>query len=117
MTAPIDTDRACTHENFVAEVDVNRICDGDHGRPDVVIGYYADIRVVCADCNEAFRWNGLTAGQSPRHPMCSPDETEMRAPLRPASADPDFGMSISGFAINMQHDPALQPDKHDGPGR
>lgn len=29
------------------------------------------------------------------------DETELRAPLRPASADPDFGLGIPGVAIRQ----------------
>ena len=29
----------------------------------------------------------------------SVDETELRAPLRLASADPDFGMGLPGFAV------------------
>lgn len=28
-----------------------------------------------------------------------PDETELRAPLRPASSDPDFGLGLPGYAI------------------
>jgi hypothetical protein len=33
--------------------------------------------------------------------MCSVDETELRAPLRPASSDPDFGMGLPGFGIGL----------------
>jgi hypothetical protein len=44
----------------------------------------------------------LQAGLNPRRPMVSPDETELRAPLRPASSDPDFGMGLPGFAITWK---------------
>jgi hypothetical protein len=93
---PADPDKACAHENFDAYVEVGRITDSDGT---AVIAYAANIRVECAGCREPFRWTGLKAGLSPAGPMCSVDETEMRAPLRPASADPDFGLGIPGFAV------------------
>jgi hypothetical protein len=89
-----DPDRACPHEDFVAAVAVNRITD-EAGE---VIAYSAEITVRCVQCDEPFRWTGVPVGMSPRQPMCSPDETELRAPLRPASADPDFGVGLPGFA-------------------
>lgn len=93
-----DPDRACLHENFGAVVEVNRLSQVEGGPIDA---YAADIRVQCADCGEPFRWVGVPAGLSPRQPMCSVDETELRAPLRPASADPDFGLGMPGFAVRM----------------
>ncbi|MGW4042991.1 hypothetical protein [Streptomyces sp. NPDC004721] len=94
-------DKPCPHENFDATVDVNRITASDNDP--TVVGYNADIKVNCADCGEPFRWTGVPAGASPREPMCSIDETELRAPLRPASADPDFGLGLPGFAVNYRH--------------
>lgn len=91
-------DRACPHENFDAVVAVNRITPVDGAPP---TAFNADIRVRCADCGEPFRWIGVPAGMSPAKPMVSIDETELRAPLRPASSDPDFGLGIPGFAIHM----------------
>lgn len=98
MTNP---DRPCPHENFNATVDINRIGteETSDGMPRA---YVADIRVRCADCKEPFRWTGLRAGVSFAHPMVSVDETELHAPLRPASADPDFGMGLPGFAISYR---------------
>lgn len=97
----IDLDRPCPHARFEASVDVNRI--GEAETADGLPGAYsADIRVRCADCGEQFRWIGPKAGLSPREPMVSADETELRAPLRPASSDPDFGMGIPGFAITYR---------------
>lgn len=93
MTA--DLDRPCPHEDFIATVEVARI-----GTP--VTGYAAEIRVHCVECDEPFRWIGVQAGSSGTRPMCSIDETELRAPLRPASSDPDFGLGIPGFAITIR---------------
>jgi len=96
-----DPDRACPHERFCADADINRLTSKDE--PDAeVTGYTASIRVWCADCGERFRWIGVPAGLSPREPMVSVDETELRAPLRPASSDPDFGLGLPGFAITAR---------------
>lgn len=103
----IDPDRPCEHRHFEAVVGVNRLYDGDEvGPPD---GYIAEIRVTCIDCGEPFRWNGVQAGLSPARPMCSVDEVELRAPLRPASADPDFGMGLPGFAVTWRETPGGGP--------
>ncbi|MEU7381540.1 hypothetical protein AB0A91_16360 [Streptomyces sp. NPDC042207] len=95
-----DPDRPCPHENFDAYVAVNRLTASD--TDPTVVGYSAGIKVHCRDCGEPFRWTGVPAGVSPRRPMCSIDETELHAPLRPASADPDFGMGLPGFAVSFQ---------------
>lgn len=93
-----DPDRPCPHEHFAATVEVNRLASTEDGP---IHAYSADIRVQCADCGEPFRWIGLQAGLMPTKPMVSVDETELRAPLRPASSDPDFGLGIPGFAIRQ----------------
>ena len=95
----IDLDRPCPHENFAANVEVIRLTNGENGP---VHAYSADITVRCADCDEPFRWIGVQAGLRPDRPMCSVDETELRAPLRPASSDPDFGLGIPGFAVQFR---------------
>jgi hypothetical protein len=95
----INLDLPCDHEDFEAVVTVNRIQRSDDDP--TVIGYSADIAVTCAGCGEPFRWTGVQAGMSPARPMCSVDETQLRAPLRPASNDPDFGLGIPGFAVTM----------------
>lgn len=100
-------DRPCMHLEFVANVAVNRISEAEtsDGYP---LAYSADITVTCAGCDEKFRWVGLSAGLSPDGPTVSPDETELRAPLRPASSDPDFGLGIPGFAIKFVAGPAME---------
>jgi hypothetical protein len=92
----MDLDRACPHEDFAAEVEVNRLSSVDGGP---IGAYSADIRVSCIACGEPFRWIGVQAGVKGDRPMCSVDETELHAPLRPASSDPDFGLGIPGFAV------------------
>jgi hypothetical protein len=92
----IDPDIACEHLNFDATVAVIRRAATDDGP---VEGYMADITVGCRDCGEPFRWIGAPAGLLPTQPCVSVDETELHAPLRPASADPDFGLGIPGFAV------------------
>ncbi|MFJ2719414.1 hypothetical protein [Streptomyces sp. NPDC087437] len=95
-----DPDKPCLHEHFDAFVGVARITASD--TDPTVVGYAAEVKVSCRDCDEPFRWTGVPAGVSPRQPMCSVDETELRAPLRPASADPDFGMGLPGFAVGYR---------------
>lgn len=95
-----DPDKPCWHENFDAYVDVNRLTKSDDDP--TVVGYSADIKVNCHDCGEPFRWTGLPAGLSPAQPMCSVDEATMSAPLRPASADPDFGLGLPGYSVNYR---------------
>ncbi len=94
----VDQDKPCPHLKFEAQVDVNRIGEAET-MDRAPKAYVADIRVHCADCGEAFRWCGVSAGLSFDHPMVSVDEMELRAPLRPASADPDFGLGLPGFAV------------------
>ncbi|MDX3074612.1 hypothetical protein [Streptomyces sp. MI02-7b] len=93
-------DRPCPHENFDAFVDIARRTKSDDDP--TVLGFTAEIRVNCRDCDEPFRWTGLQAGLSSAHPMCSVDETQLLAPLRPASADPDFGLGLPGFAVTFK---------------
>lgn len=99
MTA--DPDKPCPHEDFSATVEVNRLTGSEEpGAP--VAAFMADIRVSCAGCGERFRWIGVEAGMMPSRPMVSVDETELHAPMRPASSDPDFGLGIPGFAITRR---------------
>lgn len=101
-TSPVDPDRACQHLEFAAVVDVGRINPDEQGMP---AAYIAEITVSCAPppegCGEPFRWSGAPAGLSFRHPTVSVDEKTLNAPIRPASADPDFGMGLPGFAIQQ----------------
>lgn len=95
---PADPDLPCPHLNFAAFANVTRLSAVEGGPVTV---YSCSLRVDCTDCGERFRWMGVPAGLSPAHPTCDVGEFELRAPLRPATSDPDFGMGIPGFAINF----------------
>ena len=95
----INPDLPCPHANFEAMVGVNRITESDDGP---VVGYSADIKAWCRDCDEPFRWIGPPVGVSPAHPAVSIDHTTLRAPLRPASSDPDFGLGLPGFSMRVE---------------
>jgi hypothetical protein len=94
-----DPDKPCPHEDFEVWAEVNRLSSTEGGPVDA---FAADIKINCANCGESFRWIGLEAGLMPSRPMVSVDETQLRAPIRPASADPDFGLGIPGFAVRMR---------------
>lgn len=97
--AKVEMDKPCPHESFAAEVAVGRITETDDGP---VTAYSAEIKVECATCGEKFRFIGVQAGLMPNKPMCSMDEFTLFAPIRPASADPDFGLGIPGYAVNFR---------------
>lgn len=95
-----DPDRACSHPDFIAHVEVQRLTRADDDP--TIVAYAADVRIVCAACEEPFRFVGMDAGSSPHAPMCSVDEAEARLPIRPASSDPDFGLGIPGYAVQYR---------------
>jgi hypothetical protein len=103
-----DPDLPCPHEDFTATVEVCRHAASDDDP--TIVGYSAEIQVRCVACDEPFRWTGVPCGLSMSHPTCSPDETELHAPLRPASADPDFGMGLPGFSVTYRDGPSTVPD-------
>lgn len=90
----------CLHENFTARVDVNRITEDDEV---TLAGFYADVRVWCADCDETFVFHGgnLPIGLLPDRPCISVDGAELRVPLRPQSSDPHYGMGLPGFIARV----------------
>lgn len=94
-----DPDKPCPHEQFTSRVGVARLTQGEG---QAVAAYVAEVQIACSDCDEPFRFIGVQAGLQHDRPMCSVDETELRAPIRPASSDPDFGLGIPGFAINFR---------------
>jgi hypothetical protein len=103
MTDPLDV--PCPHDEFDAMVGFARQTDGEGGP---LVAVQVEMKVWCKQCNEPWRFRGLEAGMDPRWPMCSPDETELRAPIRPASSDPDYGLGLPGYAVRFRQDPALE---------
>ena len=87
---------SCDHENFVADVAVNRLTT-DEGGP--VTGYSADVRVRCLDCDEPFVFIGVPVGCTPRFPAASLTGDELRAPIRPASAPAGWGEDGPGMVM------------------
>ncbi len=68
----------CKHENFSANVRVNRLEDTGC--------FSADITIKCDECGEPFRFIGLACGLDPNTPMVSVDGTEARMPIGPSKA-------------------------------
>lgn len=95
-----DPDRPCPHDQFEAAVEVARLTTSD--TDPTVVAYRAEVRIRCAACGDQFRFTGLPAGLTPAHPTCSVDETLLCAPVRPASADPDFGLGLPGYAVTTR---------------
>ena len=65
----------CRHEDFVANVAVNRLEDTG--------GFAADITIRCAECQKPFQFLGLPGGLSPDKPTVSADCPEARMPIAP----------------------------------
>lgn len=63
---------SCPHEDFSAQVDVNRLTS------DTGMRFMADIRIACAVCGERFRFLGLPAGVDTNGATVSVDGTEAR---------------------------------------
>lgn len=98
-------DQPCLHPDFAVFVDVGRILPDGSDESDMTIppaGYVAEILVQCAACDERFVFVGAPVGGMPDKPCISPDGLELRAPLRPQSADPHFGLGLAGFIARVQ---------------
>ena len=68
----------CGHENFGANVEVERLQDGEGGR---VTGFMAGVRVACLDCGAPFGFRCEDVGLQPDRPTMSVDGLELRVPL------------------------------------
>lgn len=107
-----DPDKPCYHVNFAALVTVARVGEQDEHNPTpgMPTAFVAELSVVCADCGEPFRFDGVPAGMSYDAPATSVDGRELRAPIRPVSAPPRSltrrAGDVSGFRITP-HDPDL----------
>lgn len=93
----------CPHEDFVANVDVNRLTKDEDGP---VTAFSASIRVECLACHERFRFLGpMEVGDVANRPTVSLDHCELRAPIVPVSAPEDFGLDRHGFTMRADFDP------------
>jgi len=96
-----DPDRPCRHEDFVAQVEVNRLLSDDED--DEPRGFAATVRIWCKLCEESFTFMGVpTVGLLADELTISPDATELRIPVRPRSAEPDFGLGLPGFSVRQR---------------
>lgn len=91
---------ACTHFNFRAAVDVNRLTD-ESGN---ITGYMADVRINCDQCGRPFQFLGLKAGIDIRGAAVSADATEVRLALCPQGEHPSALDRIAvHFAPERKH--------------
>jgi hypothetical protein len=72
--------KPCEHENFMADVQVNRIPLREGGP---IERYMADVRVKCNDCGLPFRFIGLPAGVDLNGASVSVDAEEARLAIAP----------------------------------
>lgn len=105
MSAPAGK---CPHVDFDVVAEVNRFVDHEpeQGEISTPVGFSVDLKVWCRDCKESFVWVGpMPIGVSPGEPRVSVDGTELRAPIRPASAGEAFGLKLPGFGIRFREGP------------
>jgi len=79
----------CSHPDFQAEVDVDRITD--------VYAFSATVRIQCAACGERFVFISPKSGVLLDEPTTNADGTELRAPIRPLNGRP--GGILTGFTV------------------
>lgn len=82
FTGHVGEREKCDHMSFVCRADIGRMSEVEGGP---ITGYTAEIQVKCAQCNLAFRFVGLPAGNHFAEPRVSLDGLELRAPLEPAT--------------------------------
>ena len=70
----------CTHQNFSANVSVNRLREGE-GTP--VHSFLADVQVWCVECKTPFRFLGLSSGIDLRGARVSVTGEEAHLALAP----------------------------------
>lgn len=88
--------KSCKHENFLADVQVNRI--------ENVGKFQADVRIKCVDCGVPFRFIGLPCGLDMNGAAVSVDGCEGRFAVAPkgeviAATDKD---GIGGFSVRLE---------------
>jgi hypothetical protein len=88
----------CEHNEFHASVDVQRLVNATDGP---VVGYRADIKVKCGAYKTEFEWMGVNPGLNAGYPTSDLSYTELTAPLRPVGSDPDFGLDLPGYSVEI----------------
>lgn len=72
---PTHDPTTCNHPNFAAGVSVGRFLDSGK--------FMCEVRIVCVQCREPFRFRGVPPGISWDHPTCSIDGLELNCPVEP----------------------------------
>lgn len=100
----------CKHMNFECRASIGRLtADQD---PELVVGYVADVQVICADCGLPFEWMGIPEGVSNSQPRVSFDMTELRAPIHPSSDPAEQTRAMLSSAGDKRAGPYISPDGH-----
>lgn len=86
----------CKHENFMADVQVNRLPEVEGGP---IKNYSADVRVECADCHLPFRFIGLPYGLDLRGASVSVDGLEGRFAIAPQGEVVNAIEGVGGFTV------------------
>lgn len=90
----------CDHENFAAEVDVNRLPQKEGGP---VKRWCAEVRIKCADCELPFRFIGLPAGLDLNGAATSVNAEEARLAMAPkGQVISVLEGGVSGFSIRNE---------------
>ena len=86
----------CKHENFNADVEVNRLED--------IKRFSADVRIMCVDCGARMVFLGLAAGLNLNGASCSLDATEARLSIV-AEGETLYAIDgVKGFSITKSGD-------------
>ena len=88
---------SCKHENFNANVSVNRIVN-DSG---IVIDFLADLKIHCLDCDLPFSFKGLPKGFSGNQASSDLFALEARLPIEPADDTLKMKSRLPGFTIKQ----------------
>jgi len=72
----------CEHKDFRGDIKVARLTSEGST---AITGFFADIRINCAECGQPFEFVGIPGGFSFYEPRLSVDSTELRAPIKPAT--------------------------------
>ncbi len=84
----------CEHNNFIADVQVDRI--EDVGR------FNADVRIHCKDCGVPFRFIGLPYGVDLNGATVSVDGTEARLAVAPKGEVITAFDGVGGFTVRRE---------------
>ena len=90
------SDRDCTHEDFNAHVEVNRITQVEGGPPVV---YTAEIKVECRKCGQEMEFVGLPHGMSFYRPTMSMNCDKVCLPMVIPGEEVPAG--LAGFSVTQ----------------